>query len=528
MKNLPIGLDTFEDFFKLNSIYVDKTAYIHKMLSSGVKTFFLSRPRRFGKSLLLSTIKAIFEGKRELFKGLYIENRIDWQPHPVIKLDMTKDAGSARSLRIALASSIKSFAEEFGVQVDYHEESPSTMLERLIRLVSDRTGKQLVVLVDEYDKPILDVIENTALAAEIRKVLQDFYVVLKSSSDKIRFLMLTGVSKINQLSIFSGLNQLSDLTLNTEFAGICGYTQPELEQYFNGYIAPLAAVYGYTPEKTYEQIKHWYDGYSWDGKTFVYNPFSVLNLFDQKRFKGYWFATGTPTFLLKLLSKIDDYSAVLADKIYVDYGFESQQTLENLKLVPLMFQTGYLTVKNDYILESKLELQIPNEEVRKALMESLVNDFIRHTENDNLYRLAANLKTAFEKGDTALAVEYLKILYSNAAYHQGINNEGYYHNLFEVFCKFAGMDILIESRTDIGRIDAVIRFPDRTYIIEIKHSVAADGLVETASQALRQIRSNHYVQPYLRQGKPIHLLGLAFTKGNVGFSEEVVAGDGKA
>ncbi|WP_262249073.1 ATP-binding protein [Parapedobacter soli] len=522
MKNLPIGQDSFENLIHDNCVYVDKTEYIYRILSSGARTQFLSRPRRFGKSLLLSTIKAVFEGKRELFQGLFIEEKIDWQPHPVIKLDMTKDAGSARSLRIALASSIKSFAEEFDVEIDYHEESPATMLERLIKLVADRTGRQLVILVDEYDKPILDVIENPSLAAEIRRVLQDFYVVFKSSSSKIRFLMLTGVSKINQLSIFSGLNQLSDLTLNTEYAGICGYTQAELEQYFDGYIAPLAEVYGYTPEKTYEQIKHWYNGYSWDGSTFVYNPFSVLNLFNQKRFKGYWFATGTPTFLLKLLSKVDDYSSVLADTIRVDYGFENQQTLENLKLVPLMFQTGYLTVKKDFVLDSAFELQLPNEEVRKALMESLVNDFVRHTENHDLYRLAGNLKAAFEKGDTALAVEYLRILYSNASYHQGIDNEGYYHNLFEVFCKFAGMDIRIESRTDTGRIDAVIGFADRTYIVEIKYSASVEELPDKATAALGQIEGNNYIQPYLSQDKRVHLLGLAFTKGNVGFNEKIV------
>ncbi|SEN01546.1 PD-(D/E)XK nuclease superfamily protein [bacterium A37T11] len=521
MKGLPIGLDSFEDFSSLDSIYVDKTAFIYRLMHAGGKTIFLSRPRRFGKSLLLSTIQAVFEGKKELFKGLFIEDKIDWETYPVISLNMTVTVRSVEKMEEGLRGHLLGIAANRQLSIPYQD--PATILAELIRQLYVKHNKQVVVLVDECDKPILDSVDDLELANEIRKILQGFYATLKASSAYIRFVMLTGVSKISQTSLFSGFNQYNDITLNPDYAGICGYTQQELEQHFDEYVDEVAPLLQLSKKDLYQKIKFWYNGYSWDGKTFVYNPFSVLRLFSEKEFSAYWFATGTPSFLLKLLDKFSDYSPILADENRVERGFEDTQSLENMQLLPLFFQTGYLTIKESLVGDPyyKYVLKVPNEEVRKALLETLVTYFVKLPRRSDLLVLGQNLADAFEKGDTAAAIKYLNVLYSHASYHQCIYSEGYYHNLFEIFSKFAGIDLLIESRTDIGRVDSVLRFPDRTYIIEMKYAAEQNDLPTAAATALDQIKQKNYQLPYLHQGKTVHLLGLAFTKGGIGYEEEL-------
>ncbi|SEM50762.1 Predicted AAA-ATPase [bacterium A37T11] len=269
MKNLPVGQQDFEKLIRKDCVYVDKTAYIHQMMLSGGDTFFLSRPRRFGKSLLLGTFKAIFEGKKELFKNLNIEDKINWEPHPVIVIDMSKDAGSVETLKLGLANFLKTIAEFHQVDVNYHEESPSTMLERLISMPYLKTGKQVVVLVDEYDKPVLDQIDDLDLANAMREVLYTFYGALKSSATYLKLLVVTGITKISQTSIFSGFNNLNDLSYDSPYAAICGYTQEELESNFAGYIHKTAQNNQISNEELLALVKSWYNGYSWDAKTFL-------------------------------------------------------------------------------------------------------------------------------------------------------------------------------------------------------------------------------------------------------------------
>ncbi|SEN00992.1 Predicted AAA-ATPase [bacterium A37T11] len=367
MKGLPIGLDSFEDFSSLDSIYVDKTAYIYKMLKSGGKTFFLSRPRRFGKSLLLSTIKAIFEGKKELFKGLYIEDKIEWETYPVLKLDMTLNSESTDTLKLGLVRVLETIAERNEVLLEGYEKSPSDMLSMLIERLYLKTGKQVVVLVDEYDKPILDAIHDEKKADEIRAVLQTFYGALKASAASLKFLMVTGITKVSQTSIFSGFNNLNEISLDASFGGICGYNQQELENFFAGYIDRLAEKKNKSKAEILADIKYWYNGYSWDGKTFVYNPYSVLLLFEKSLYRPFWYSTGTPTFLLKLLNTGTNLETVLKDAIGVPDTFTDGQTIEKLNSIGLMFQAGYLTIKSFDEEESSYDLQIPNEEVRKAI-----------------------------------------------------------------------------------------------------------------------------------------------------------------
>ncbi len=370
MKKLPIGIQDFGKLIRNDCVYVDKTAYIHYLLKSGGETFFLSRPRRFGKSLLLSTIKALMEGRKELFEGLYIYDKINWESYPVILLDMgSLVSSSADGLELSLAEELKLQARI--QEVSLTTTHPVSMFKELIITLYEKTGKQAVLLVDEYEKPILDAIDDPQQAGQIREFLRNFYTVIKSISPYLRLTVLTGVSKISQLSIFSGLNNLNDITMDKRYAGICGYTQKELESRFDGYIDQLAKNGQATREQILEKIREWYDGYSWDGKTFVYNPFSVLLLMDKNQFAPHWFATGTPTFLFKLMQERNDLSPVLKEEMIQYVGFTDQQSLEKLDLVPLLFQTGYLTVKsidNDEVYH----LVIPNQEVRAALTQSLL------------------------------------------------------------------------------------------------------------------------------------------------------------
>ncbi len=307
MKNLGVGQSDFENLMQDHCVYVDKTAYISKLLKPGVRYYFLSRPRRFGKSLLLSTIKAIFEGKKELFKGLHIYDKTDWEKHPVILLDMGGVASGSLEIFInSLSFDLRAIARHHNITLT--TAYPIDMFKELIQGLNYATGKQVVLLIDEYEKPILDSIKDVKLANDIRDFLGKFYGIIKGSSDLLRFVFLTGIAKISQASIFSGLNNLSDITLDEDFAGICGYTQSELESYFDEHITLLANRYQKDKPDIYQDIKKWYNGYSWDGETFLYNPFSVLKLMQQKEFDSYWFSTGPPSFLLQLLRDQNDYS----------------------------------------------------------------------------------------------------------------------------------------------------------------------------------------------------------------------------
>lgn len=521
-KKLPIGLQSFQDFDAFDSIYVDKTSYIYQLINSGGKTFFLSRPRRFGKSLFLSTIQAVFEGRKELFKGLYIEDKIDWDHHAVLMLDMSGlDTFSAHSMKVSLLAKLQNIALKLDLKIDLEE--PISFLSRLIFQLFEKTGKYIVVLVDEYDKPILDVIEKPELAEEIREFLQSFYVVLKSSSDIIRFLMLTGVTKVSQASIFSGLNNLYDLTLDPEFAGVCGYTQQELEGNFSGYIDQISKTSVCFREEVLKQIKHWYNGYSWDGINFVYNPFSVLLLFKSGHFDAHWFTTGSSKGLLNLMRKADDFSPIVEEYIYVNRDFANKQALENLDVVPLFFQAGYLTIKAYHADKKKFELQIPNEEVRVALSESIMVDYSGKP-NSRVNVLGEAIREAFSAGKTALAIENLDVLLADISYntYEPNKNESHYHALFQLVMNMTGIDHRAERANNLGRADGILRFSDRIYVVEIKYATSLEGFPVALNKAMDQIKKNGYDKPYLNQGKKVHLLALAFTKGSIAFKEEVI------
>ena len=358
LPDLPIGRQYFASIRKDKAVYIDKTEYIYNMCRPADTAYFLSRPRRFGKSLTLDTIHELFAGNRALFEGLWIENQWDWsKTYPVIRLSLDS-IGHEEGLANALVVELKKIARSFELTLD--STSPGLGFRELIEKVVQKIGQQVVILIDEYDKPITDYIDPYDLtkANAQRDILKQFFSILKSASKHIRFLLITGVSKFAKLSIFSELNHLSDLTLDPSFAALCGYTQEELEHSFAAYLKTM-------PKDTLDKMKHWYDGYSWDAQTFMYNPYSVLNFFKMKRYGNFWFETGTPTFLVRLMRKRFEYR--LEETEVEDFILESftLEKFDDLDVNSLLLQTGYLTIKkiteyNTFILD------YPNEEVQRA------------------------------------------------------------------------------------------------------------------------------------------------------------------
>jgi Predicted AAA-ATPase len=378
LPNLPISQQYFANIRKDDCIYVDKTEYIYKLCRPPSRAYFLSRPRRFGKSLTLDTIHELFSGNRPLFEGLWVADKWDWsQQYPVIRLSL--DAiGHKNGLSNALLVELKAIAATFQVKIT--KRTPGVAFRELIQKISDKTGKQVVILIDEYDKPIIDYIDpyNLEKANDQRDILKEFFSVLKAASNQIRFLLITGVSKFARVSIFSDLNHLYDLTLAPDFAALCGYTQAELEHSFAPYFATM-------PPETLENMRTWYNGYSWDGKTWMYNPFSVLNFFETKVYRNYWFQTGTPTFLVKLLYKRFEYQlqqTEVSDLILESFILD---TFEDLNITSLLLQTGYLTIKK-ITPRGNFILNYPNEEVKQAFGQFLLSEYT-HTPISSPYRV---------------------------------------------------------------------------------------------------------------------------------------------
>lgn len=512
MKELPIGLQDFRYIRSNNCIYIDKTEHIYKLLAAKKIFLFLSRPRRFGKSLLLSMIKALMEGRRELFEGLYIEDKFNWEPHPVILLDMGLPKNSSVEVfERSLEDELRRLAQRFNIMLKEGTASVNNLLADFVSTLQEKTGKSVVLLIDEYDKPLLDNIDNLELASGLRKILSSFYGVIKTMSSDLFFVMLTGISKISQASIFSGLNNLYDLTMDPEHSTICGYTKLNLEDYFKEYTNLLATTEGIEYDQMLKKIHQWYDGYSWDSKTFVYNPFSILLLYYKKEFAAHWFATATPTFLLKRLKQLGNFSAVFQDDIIQCRGFLDQESLENLQLIPLLFQTGYLTVRT-IDLDGKYHLCIPNYEVRVALTESLIRYLIETPITDTRV-IAESMRASFARRDIVSAMDHLCTLFASISYDTHIPREGYYHAIFQIVMNLIGIDSLAEVHTDKGRIDSVLKFPDRTYVIEFKYASTKASLNKKLSEGMEQIKENAYYERYRIPHKELHLIAVAFTRG---------------
>ncbi len=511
MKNLPLSIQTFRDFIDQDYIYVDKTKQIHDLFATGGRYYFLSRPRRFGKSLLISTLSEIFSGNKELFKGLWIYDKIEWAKYPVIHIDLSKmDFETPTKLK----ESLKQFLHKTAVSYDVTLDEKKTYKESFVELIEKLSSLgRVVILVDEYDKPITEFLEAGKIetAKNIRKVLKNFFGVIKGSDAFLRFVFITGVSKFSRVSIFSDLNNLRDITLSQQFAVLVGYTEAELVHYFEPYLTQLADEAGMNKKQSANEIKHWYNGYSWDGENFVYNPFSILNLFTEKRFRNFWFTSGTPTFLIQLIRRNKSEIREFENLTVNNYIFDSYD-IENIDIAALLFQTGYLTIKRITIedREETYHLSYPNKEVRDSFLTYLFGEFSR---KDIIFssRFLKRIDELVKAGDIDGFIREIKSLFASIPSHIFIGDrEAYYHSIIYLILKLAGAEVRCEDPTNIGRIDAVLETGNKIYIMEFK--------LGSEHEAMEQIKKMKYYEKYLGSGKEIALLGVGFVpkKRNIG------------
>ena len=514
MKKLPIGIQTFSKIIKDNCVYVDKTRHIAELMESG-DYFFLSRPRRFGKSLLVSTLSEIFSGNQALFQGLYIYDQIEWQPHPVIHIDFSGiDFSTGAELRKGLIELLDGFNADY--QLGIEKRGFKAYFKKIIRALSERKGK-VVVLIDEYDKPIVDHIDDIEKSTKNREILRDFFGVLKSSDAFLRFVFLTGVSKFSRVSIFSDLNNLRDITLSKQFATLLGYTQTELESYFDNYIQTLCFELGIKKPQLLTQIKTWYNGYSWNAKDRLYNPFSILNLFAEQRFSNYWFATGTPSFLIKLIKKKQRDVTTFENQKISEIIFDSYN-IENLNIFALLFQTGYLTITEIVSQELFREytLNYPNLEVKQAFITYLFESF---TQNrlEEIQPAAQKLHRYLQEENLAGFMNIIRALFAKIPYPLHIEQEAYYHSLFYMILVLMGVEIDLEVLTDKGRIDGVLAFEDKIYLIEFKYAKAGSHMDRLTHKALKQIKTKNYGERFLNDSRSRVYLGVGFTGKEIGY-----------
>ena len=499
-RRLPIGMQTFRKLRERDCYYVDKTVYVERLLNAGTH-YFLSRPRRFGKSLFLDTLKELFEGNEALFEGLYIHDRHDWaQRHPVVRLDFARGHFVAPgSLHANVAAQLDGIEVRTGVRPRY--ETPAERFGYLISSLHERSGQPVVVLVDEYDKPILDALEQRDIALANRDYLRGLYGVIKASDAHVRFTFLTGVSKFSKVSVFSVLNNLTDLTLDRRYSAICGYTEHDLDTVFAPELAGLDR----------EQVREWYNGYRWRGAEKVYNPYDVLLLFDSREFEAHWFETGTPAFLVNTLVK-RQVASVSLDRTVSTADLLSAFDVEHIGTEALLFQTGYLTITGEEKLGGMplYYLGFPNREVRQSLNRVLLRHLVQDTgqQMQNSIRLAHLL----ENGDCAGLRNLFHAFFAGIPYEWHTNNdiakyEGYYASVFYSYFAALGYEIAVEESSSHGRLDMAVRTGGHVYLFELK-------VVELAppGSALAQLRERRYADKYRDRGEPIHLIGVELSR----------------
>lgn len=502
LRKLPIGIQTFADIRKNNYLYVDKTAFVWRIANLG-KPYFLSRPRRFGKSLLLSTFEAYFEGKKELFEGLAIEKmETEWKTHPVLHLDLNAEKyDSPKALDEILSRQLTQWELVYGKGPD--EETLSGRFAGVIRRACEQTGRGVVVLVDEYDKPLLQSFAEEALQEDYRLTLKAFYGVLKSADRYLRFAFLTGVTKFSQISVFSDLNQLNDISMDYDYATVCGITRTELEQTFIPEIEVLGKVNNWSPAETVEIMARRYDGYHFHPKAAgVFNPFSVLNAFSKRELSNYWFQTGTPTFLIDLLKQSDYDLRLLLDGIEAPASMFAEYRADVKNPIPLIYQSGYLTIK-DYDEEfHNYLLEFPNDEVRYGFINFLIPFYTSVSNSDqNFYvgKFVQELRT----GDYDSFLTRLQAFFADIPYELNAKTERHYQVVFYLVFKLMGQYTEAEVRSAKGRADAVVKTPKYIYVFEFK-------LNGTAEEALKQIDDKGYLIPYQADERKLIKIGVEF------------------
>ena len=499
MKRYPIGIQDFSELREGGYLYVDKTQQMYALLSSG-KYFFLSRPRRFGKSLLLSSLKYFFQGRRDLFEGLWVDQNADhdWAAHPVLHFSFSSSGYKSIGLEKALLRLLQHAAEAHQVTLE-EQDLPGQFQELIEKLGSG--PRKVVLLIDEYDKPLVDYLDDLPQAEANRKTLKNFFSIIKDADPYLRFFLITGVSKFSKVSLFSDLNHLNDLTTMGRFATLTGYTPEELDHYFGDEYPALAEANGKDVPQIKAEIQRWYNGYQWAVGKPVYNPFSVLKLFFSQQFANYWWESGTPTFLLKVLK---DQFQFDMEEVEAGSSLLDSYTLENLDWRNLMFQTGYLTIK-DYEEEYRLyTLGYPNLEVKDAMAQYLLATF-RHGQTGETQSIYANLKRALDQGDLDKVIAQINLLFSTIPYQLfEAKRERFFHAILHL--TFQGLGLLTQSEvsTSKGRVDTIVQAKSGIYVMEFK-------LDESAQAALDQIRKQRYGSPYLDQGQSVTALGVSFS-----------------
>ncbi len=516
-RKLPIGIQTFRQIIEEGYYYVDKSGMAVDLVEQG-KYYFLSRPRRFGKSLLLDTLKDLFEGHEALFKGLAAQTRWDWsKPYPVIRVSFSDGVLRNRAeLDQRISDILRLNREALGLHLapGLPQSDIAGNFGDLIRQAHRSTGQRAVVLIDEYDKPILDNITNSTIALEMREGLKNLYSVLKGSDEHLQFVFLTGVSKFSKVSLFSGLNNLRDITLDARYSALCGYTDLDVDTVF----APEL------PGLDREEIRRWYNGYNWLG-TSVYNPFDLLLLFDSREFRPYWFETGTPTFLIKLLSERQFFTPDLA-RLHSSLALLSAFDVDQIEPEALLFQAGYLTVlHSSEPLPGQwvYTLGYPNREVASSLNAALLGGFGAPERSSFDVRL--KLIDILKAGDLPALKDLFHAFYASIPHDWYRKNdlagfEGYYASIFYSYFAALGLDIRLEDTTNKGRIDMAVLFQGQVYVFEFK-------VVELAPEgrALQQIKDKGYAEKYRSRGEPVHLIGVEFSKASrniVGFEVDTL------
>ncbi|MGM9753275.1 MAG: AAA family ATPase [Candidatus Cryptobacteroides sp.] len=503
----PIGIQNFEDLRRNEYVYVDKTHLIYRLASTG-KYYFLSRPRRFGKSLLISTMDAYFSGRKELFKGLAIEQlEKEWIEYPVFHLDLNGITyNSDDVLDQVLNDKLSAWEAEYGITVT--STVPGLRFQNIIDAAYKSTGHKVVILIDEYDKPIVDNLTNPELADIFKKTLQGFYSVLKAKDGQIKFGFLTGVSKIGKLSVFSSLNNLTDISMNTDFASICGISESELKDYFDDSVSELALYNSMSKDDCYARLKKMYDGYHFDRSVTVgvYNPYSILNTFYSREFGEYWFETGTPTLLVNVMKKTSFDITRLSDNVVVSVDdLSGMQDIVN-RPVPLFFQTGYLTIK-DYDKEfGEYTLGFPNEEVKKGFLKFIYSYYVPINPAEGNTK-TSTLARALREGAPDVFMRTLDALFANTTYQiQGDAEKNFQYAMY-IIMELLGEYVQAERSTSNGRIDLLLQTRDYIYIVELK-------IDNTADAALKQIEDKGYAKPFVNDKRKLFKIGVSFSTAN--------------
>ena len=501
LKRLPLGIQTFEKIRENGMLYIDKTEYVWNMIHLS-KYIFLNRPRRFGKSLLISTLQAYFEGRKDLFKGLFIETvEKEWTEYPVLRFDMSMGKHMEKEqLERYIGNRLEEYEKIYGIT------NPATdnndRLTALIQAAYHKTGKKVVILIDEYDAPLLDVVHEEKTLPVLRNVMRNFYSPLKASDPYLQFVFLTGITKFSQLSIFSDLNNLTNISMDEEYAAVCGITKEEVLTQMHDYIVRFSEANRLSNEETVEQLAQQYDGYhfTWPSPH-IFNPFSLLNALARNRIDNYWFASGTPTFLIEMLRKFNVAPSRIGGGRMLASAFDAPT--ENMKsITPLLYQSGYVTIK-DYDRASRLyTLDIPNGEIRVGLMESLLPNYV-HEYADDAGTTIGDMYVALIEDNLDEMFRLLQAYLLTVPYCDNANSEGHYQQLLYVIFSLFGRYVEVEVRTPTGRVDMAMKTSKAIYVIELKLNMSAHA-------AIKQIDLKDYPSKFSLTGLPIVKVGINF------------------